>query len=160
MRARASGGEQGGWLVILCPEKERARTADPRVQILLDYRSRSQPILPDHGPVVVIEPNRDLRRLLVSQIERIGALCYPADDLESALKLLSAEPRAQTVLLDFALAGDRLSQWLSAIREIRPAALLIGTGGAGSAGEVAAPGLTRRLPKPWRIVDLLDAMTR
>ena len=38
-----------------------------------------------------------VRRLLVSQIERVGAICYPSDDLQSALRLLSAAPRARII---------------------------------------------------------------
>ncbi len=148
----------GGWLVVICPEDEQARTADPRVRILLDNRSRSSPILPDHGPVVVIERDGAVRRLLVSQIERIGALCYPTDDLEAAIKLLAAEPRVRTVLIDFVLAGGDMPQWVEAINTARPDACVIGIGGAGSEEDLLAQGVARVLRKPWRIMDLLDVM--
>jgi DNA-binding NtrC family response regulator len=148
----------GGWLVVIFPEAERARTTDPRVRILLEHRSRPSPILPDHGPVVVIERDGAVRRLLVSQIERIGALCYPTDDLAAAIKLLAAEPRVRTVLIDFALAGDSMIDWALAVRRTRPEAVVIGTGGAGAEDELLAQGVNRVLPKPWRIMDLLDAI--
>jgi len=158
IRARHSNSGAGRLLVIV-PEEERASTADLRVRILLDHRSRSKPILPDHGPVVVIERDSAVRRLLVSQIERIGTLCYPAEDLESALKLLSAETRVATVLLDFGLAGGDVRGWVSEIRGARPEVTIIGTGGSGSEEDLLALGVTKVLPKPWRIMDLLDAMT-
>jgi len=148
----------GGWLVVIFPESEQARTTDPRVRILLEHRSRPSPILPDHGPVIVIERDGAVRRLLVSQIERIGALCYPSDDLAAALKLLDAEPRVRTVLIDFALAGDGMSEWVNAVRRSRPEAVVIGTGGAGAEDDLLAQGVNRVLPKPWRIMDLLDAI--
>ena len=138
---------------------ERPITSDPRVRILLDHRSRSKPILPDHGPVVVIECDGAVRRLLVSQIERIGTLCYPTDDLDSALKLLTAEPRVAMVLIDFGLAGDEMSAWVDAVHAVRPEANVIGTGGSGSEDDLLAVGISRVLSKPWRIMDLLDAMT-
>ena len=98
-RARQRENDNG-WLAVICPEHEQSRTTDPRVRILLDHRSRSSPILPDHGPVVVIERDGTVRRLLVSQVERIGAPLLSDDDLAVALKLLGAEPRAGTVLID------------------------------------------------------------
>jgi DNA-binding NtrC family response regulator len=156
-RGRANGG---GLLLVLCSEEEQARVSDPRVRILLDHRSRSKPLLPDNGPVVVIERDGVVRRLLVSQIERIGALCYPADDIEAALKLLSAEPRARTVLLDFGLAQGEVREWTRRIKQTCPDVLLIGTGGVGSEEDLLALGVARILPKPWRIMDLLDAMTQ
>jgi CheY-like chemotaxis protein len=151
--------DRAGFLVVLLCDDERPLTNDPRVRILLDHRSRSKPILPDHGPVVVIERDGAVRRLLVSQIERIGTLCYPTDDLDSALKLLVAEPRVATVLIDFGLAGDEMSAWVDAVRSVRPEASVIGTGGSGSEDDLLAVGVSRVLSKPWRIMDLLDAMT-
>lgn len=158
LRARILNG-RAGFLVVLLSEDERPLTSDPRVRILLDHRSRSKPILPDHGPVVVIERDGAVRRLLVSQIERIGTVCYPTDDLKSALKLLTAEPRVATVLIDFGLAGDEMSKWVNAVRAARPEATVIGTGGSGSEDDLLACGVTRVLSKPWRIMDLLDVMT-
>ena len=158
LRARMLNGRAGFLVVILCDD-ERPMTSDPRVRILLDHRSRSKPILPDHGPVVVIERDGAVRRLLVSQIERIGTLCYPTDDLDSALKLLKAEPRVATVLIDFGLAGEEMSAWVDAVRAVRPDANVIGTGGSGSEDDLLAMGVARVLSKPWRIMDLLDAMT-
>jgi DNA-binding NtrC family response regulator len=158
VRARQTG-DASGWLLVFIPEDEQARTADPRVRILLDHRSRPKPILADHGPVVVIERDGAVRRLLVSQMERIGTLCYPAEDLASALKLIEAEPRVANVLLDFGLAGSEVEAWVEAIRGVRPDILIIGTGGSGSEEDLLALGVARVLPKPWRIMDLLDAMT-
>ncbi len=158
IRARSSGNGRG-WLIVILPEDEKARTADPRVRILLDHRSRPKPILADQGPVVVIERDGAVRRLLVSQIERIGTLCYPAEDLPAALKLIEAEPRVSNVLLDFGLAGADVEEWIHAIRALRSDVLIIGTGGAGSEEDLLALGVTRVLPKPWRIMELLDAMT-
>ena len=159
LRARPRARAAGGWLGVICPEAERTRTADPRVRILLDHRSRPSPMLPDHGPVVVVERDGAVRRLLVSQVERIGALCYPTDDLAAALKLLRTEPRVRTVLLDFALAGDAMAQWVEAVKGARPEARVIGTGGAGSEDDLLALGVTSVLSKPWRIVDLLDVLS-
>lgn len=158
LRARQRDSD-GGWLVVVCPESEQGRTTDPRIRILLDHRSRSTPILPDHGPVVVIEQDGALRKLLVSQIERIGALCYPTDDLDAALKLLSAEPRARTVLIDFELAGREMSHWVDAVTRVRAEARVIGTGGSGSEEDLLGLGVVRVLRKPWRITDLLDALS-
>jgi hypothetical protein len=105
IRARQRPGKVG-WLAVVCRREEEQRRSDPRVRILLDVRAgTSTRTLQDHGPVIVVERDGFVRRLLVSQIERVGAICYPSDDLASALKLLSAEPRARTILVDFALAG-------------------------------------------------------
>lgn len=149
-----------GYLAVLLTEEDRPLTKDPRVRILLDHRSRSKPILPDHGPVVVIENDGSVRRLLVSQIERLGTLCYPTDDFPSALRLLTAEPRAATILIDFEFAGASIREWIGEIAAVRPGALVIGTGGSGSEDDLLAVGVHRVLPKPWRITDLLEAMTR
>ncbi len=149
-----------GYLVVLLDEEERPLSNDPRVRILLDQHGTTRPILPDYGPVIVIENDGSVRRLLVSQIERLGALCYPTNDFPRALKLLDAEPRAATVLIDFEFAGANIRQWIRAVHDVRPGALVIGTGGSGSEEDLLAVGVHRVLSKPWRITDLLEAMTR
>lgn len=159
LRARRMKGS-AGFLAVILREDEQPLTMDPRVRLLLDHRSRSKAILPDHGPVVVIEPDGAVRRLLVSQIERIGTLCYSTDDLARAVKLLAAEPRVATVLIDYELAGDEMAAWVEAVREARPGVAVIATGGVGSEEDLLADGVTSVLPKPWRIMDLLDAMSR
>lgn len=148
-----------GWLCVFCPRDEEQRRSDPRVRILLDVRSgMTTRSLDDHGPIVVIERDGVVRRLLVSQIERVGAICYPSDDLESALRLLAAEPRVHTVLIDFALAGAEMRDWAEQIRRLRPEASIIGTGGVGAESDLLAQGVQSVLRKPWRINDLLDAI--
>ncbi len=110
LRARRRAGRVG-WLAVVCPREQRR--SDPRVRILLDVRAATpHRSLGRHGPVIVLERDGVVRRLLVSQIERVGAICYASDDLPSALRLLAAEPRARTVLVDFALAGDAMSDWV------------------------------------------------
>ncbi len=114
--------------------------------------------LKDHGPVVVIERDGAVRRLLVSQVERVGAICYPSDDLSSALRLLDAEPRALTVLVDSALAGSEMGDWVERIHAVRPGASIVGTGGVGAESDLLAHGVDRVLRKPWWINHLLDAI--
>lgn len=158
MRARRRPG-QVGWLAVFCPREEEQRRSDPRVRILLDMRSGiTNRTLDGHGPVIVVERDGVVRRLLVSQIERVGAICYPNDDLQSALRLLAAEPRARTVLVDFALAGSDMASWISQIRSVRPNASIIGTGGVGSEADLLSQGISAVLRKPWRLNDLLDAI--
>jgi len=108
----------------------------------------------------VIERDGVVRRLLVSQVERNGAICYPSDDLPSALRLLRAEPRVETVLIDCTLAGREMADWVTQIREIRPQAHIVGTGGVGAEAELVAQGVSRVLRKPWRITDLVDSLNR
>ncbi|MBJ19995.1 MAG: hypothetical protein CL933_11310 [Deltaproteobacteria bacterium] len=114
--------------------------------------------LKDHGPVVVIERDGAVRRLLVSQVERVGAICYASDDLSSALRLLDAEPRALTVLVDSALAGSEMGDWVERIHAVRPGASIVGTGGVGAESDLLAHGVDRVLRKPWWINHLLDAI--
>lgn len=160
IRSRWRGAEEGApWLVVVSPESEPEWTSDPRVRLLLDHRSRSQSALADPGPVVMIERDGALRRLLMTQIERIGALCYPADDLASALGLLKAEPRARTVLLDLELADDELDDWMSQIKAVREDVRVIGTGASDASEELRLLGIECVLPKPWRIIELLDALS-
>jgi len=160
LRARRRPG-RAGWLVIVCPRDEWQRRSDPRLRLLLDGgASPEQPTIGDPGPVVVIERDGVVRRLLVSQVERIGAICYPSDDLPSALRLLRAEPRVETVLIDCTLAGREMADWVTQIREIRPQAHIVGTGGVGAEAELVAQGVSRVLRKPWRITDLVDSLNR
>ncbi len=158
MRARARPGGIG-WIVVFCPLEEEQRRSDPRVRILLDERVGSAaPSLEGRGPVLVIERDGVVRRLLVSQIERIGALCYPSDDLQSAIRLLVAESRIRTVMVDCALAGPELAAWTAQIRAARPEATIIGTGAIGDEAEMRSQGVVRVLRKPWRMQDLLAAI--
>ncbi len=158
MRARTRPGRVG-WLGVFCPLEEEQRRSDPRMRILLDVRGGTATrSLEESGPVVVIERDGVVRRLLVSQIERVGAICYPSDDLMSAIRLLSAEPRATTVMIDFALAGPDMKSWVNQVRAVRPNATIIGTGGVGAESDLLAQGVSSVLRKPWRINDLLDAI--
>ena len=158
VRSRRRTGT-AGWLAVLCPCEEEQRRNDPRVRILLDVRgAMSTRSLADHGPIVVIERDGVVRRLLVSQIERVGAICYPSDDLPSAIRLLKAEPSAATVLVDFTLAGQDMQSWVAQIRRARPKVAIVGTGGVGSEADLLAQGVGKVLRKPWRINDLLDAI--
>lgn len=158
VRSRRRAG-RAGWLVVLCPRDEEQRRSDARMRILLDDRGGTlRRSLSDPGPVVVVERDGVVRRLLVAQIERAGALCYPSDDLKSALRLLAAEPRVASVMLDFALAGSEMESWVAQIRAIRPDVRLIGTGGIGSESDLIGKGVSRVLRKPWRINDLIDAL--
>lgn len=159
MRTRRRAGGVG-WLAAFCSREEEQRRSDPRLRLLLEERVRpDQASLGDHGPVVVIERDGVVRRLLVSQIERIGALCYPSDDLPNALRLLAAEPRVETVLIDFTLADSQMLDWVEQIRAIRPGVCIVGTGGIGAETELLAQGVSRVLRKPWRIMDLVDVLT-
>ena len=159
IRSRPRPGNVG-WLAVLCPRNEEQRRNDPRVRILLGVRSSSGSMrtLEDHPPVVVIERDGVVRRLLVSQLERVGAICYPSDDLQSAIRLLAAEPRVRTVLVDFALAGPDMESWVHEIQAVRPGVSIVGTGGVGAEAELLAQGVERVLRKPWRINDLLRAV--
>lgn len=158
IRSRRRAG-RAGWIVVLCPREEEQRRSDARIRILLDERGGSlKRTLVDRGPVIVIERDGVVRRLLVAQIERAGALCYPSDDLKSALRLLAAEPRVSSVMVDFALAGGEMASWVEKIRAERPDVQLIGTGGIGAESELLAKGVSRVLRKPWRINDLIDAL--
>ena len=140
MRSRQRAG-RAGWIVVLCPREEEQRRSDARIRILLDERGGSlKRTLVDRGPVVVIERDGVVRRLLVAQIERAGALCYPSDDLKSALRLLAAEPRVRSVMVDFALADGEMASWVAQIRAERPDVQLIGTGGVGAESELLAEG--------------------
>ncbi len=132
----------------------RAVSADA---LAVAHRSDLAPILGDVDQIGVRDDGV-VRRLLVSQIERVGAICYPSDDLSGAIRLLSAEPRTSTVMIDFALAGSDMQSWVNQVRAVRPDATIIGTGGVGAESDLLAQGVSRVLRKPWRINDLVDAI--
>ena len=155
-RTRRDGA---GWLLAAAPEDEPRWLNDPRLRILLDHHSRSAPLLPELGPVIVLERDGAVRRLLASQIERIGALCYLADDLPAAVRLLEAEPRAATILIDIETAGADFAGWVQGIRGARASARVIATGGSGTADEWLDLGVSCVLDKPWRIDELVDALS-
>lgn len=158
LRARPRAATSG-WILVVVPAEEEQRRSDPRIRILLDDRSlTSARTLADPSPVVVIERDSVVRRLLVSQIERSGALCYPSDDFQSAIRLLVAEPRVRSVLVDCALAGNQLTSWVAQIRAARPEATIVGTGATGAEASILESGVEKLLSKPWRIQDLLNAI--
>jgi hypothetical protein len=76
------------------------------------------------------------------------------------LRLLTAEPRVGTVLIDFTLAGPEMADWAARIRAIRPDTHIVGTGGVGAETDLVAQGVSRVLRKPWRITDLVSALVR
>jgi DNA-binding NtrC family response regulator len=148
-----------GWISVLCALEEERVQRDPRVRTLLDARSSSSVrSLDGHGPIVVVERDGVVRRLIVSQVERLGAICYPSDDLESALQLVAEEPRARTILVDFVLAGRDMDDWVSRIHQVRPEMAIVGTGVVGAESDIRARGIAGVLRKPWRIDDLVEAI--
>lgn len=158
IRSRRRVG-RAGWLVVMVPREEEQRRGDARMRILLDERGGSlKRTLVDRSPVLVLERDGVVRRLLSAQIERAGALCYPSDDLRSALRLLAAESKIRRVLIDVVLAGAEMRSWVEQIRAVRPDVDVIGTGGIGSEADLRGRGATRVLRKPWRINDLIDVL--
>ena len=123
----------------------------------LDHHGSSVPVV-SRAPILVVESDDAVRRLLMSQIERTGARCYATDDLDVALELLEADDRVRKVLVELSLAGDAVAHWVHAAREVCPQVSVIGLGGAGSQSDLLAQGVDRVMAKPWRILDLLESL--
>lgn len=138
--------DDGGWRIVVCLADEEHLTRDPRVRLLLHDRVPLETV-GDPRPVILVEPDPVLRRLLVSQIERFGSICYPADDLVSVLRLLEAEPRVRHVFVDFEGISADATAWIEALRSHFLEVSVVAVGSVDARG-------ARVLAKPWRIHDL------
>jgi len=110
-------------------------------------------------PVLVVESDDAVRRLLVSQVERMGMRCYSAPDLEVAMGLLEADERVFWVLIELSQPGDAMAQWVAAVKRMRPGVTVVGLGGEGSEPDLLAQGVDRVMAKPWRISDLVESLS-
>lgn len=108
--------------------------------------------------VLVVESDEGVRRLLVSQLERLGARCHATGDRAAALELLEKEEGIRKVLIELTPGGEELALWVRAASQVRPEAALIGVGGEGSQPDLLAQGIHKVLAKPWRIPDLRDSL--
>ncbi len=51
-----------------------------------------------------------------------------------------------------------MSELVDAVKRVRPEATVVGLGGSGSEESLLAQGVAKVLRKPWRIMELLDAL--
>lgn len=129
-------------LLVLSKQNERLKE-HRTVQTILGQT----PPPPIPGRFLIIDENELQRRLARSQVEKSGGRCHAVDSMETAVKVLQADPEARMVLLDFRTAGD-LGSAVRELTGIRPNVEIVGMCTAFRKREFEAAGVENFLVKP------------
>ena len=107
--------------------------------------------------IFIVDDDPAVRDSLQQLLEFIGFTVEAYGSGESFLEQASLPDRA-CVLLDLKLPGDELEDWMRQITAAGRDVKVIGTGASEVSGELRRLSIDCVLPKPWRIIELLDAL--
>lgn len=102
----------------------------------------------DHAEVLVVDDDKNYRRIAVLRLTMAGCRCHEASDCDEALAVLASELGIKVVLLDYNMYGRGPGELISRIREKRPEVNIIGHSSADRAKEFRALGVAIFLRKP------------
>ncbi len=105
--------------------------------------------------VLYVDDDPLLRKAMARLLDRAGAICRPAGTHEDAVTLLDRDPHVDLAILDFHMPNGTVADLVPRLRSVRPDLPLIGTSGLDRQREFAECGVTRFIPKPWDLEDLL-----
>jgi len=97
-----------------------------------------------------------LMRLAVGRLLRgAGAVCIGTATHDQAVVLLAFEPALDLAILDFEMPDGDVGRLVRRLHWQRPALPVVGTSAGDRSAEFAARGVSRFLPKPWALDDLI-----
>jgi DNA-binding response OmpR family regulator len=96
-----------------------------------------------------------LRRFVTRLLARAGGTCCPAGTHDEAVGILRRDPQLELAILDFHMPDGDIAQLVPRLRAVRPGLFLVGTSGADRCRDFAECGVTRFIPKPWGLAELL-----
>jgi CheY-like chemotaxis protein len=112
----------------------------------------------DRATILVVDDDELVRVSTSAMVEEAGFDVIEAADAFRALEVLSSSTPVSVMLTDQAMPGLNGLQLTAAAKKLRPdLPVILATGFAELPKD--AQGVFRRLAKPYRLVDLLDAVT-
>lgn len=147
-------------IATLHPDRETPPKADLAVQILLSIHEPVQISWDLEDRVLVLDRDSMVRDLYVSQLQRIGCICYKAEVPSLALDLLRADELIRVAVVDRdALAGMPLSTLIHQMQMIRSGLRIVGSSSnPREQKDFSSLGVHRFIDKPWHTGDLIDAL--
>ncbi len=109
--------------------------------------------------ILYVDDDPLLRRMASGLLRNAGAICLPAGTHDQAVKLASGEPELALAILDFQMPDGDVGHLVHRLRSVRAVLPLLGTSGADRRSEFAERGVTRFLEKPWRLGELVRAVS-
>lgn len=110
------------------------------------------------GRVLIVDEQELYRRFTTAMLQAAGTGCYAAQTHEQALRLFEKDDGIEYVIVDYGEPGGDVCSLLRRLKALRPEATIIGSSGDDRRSEFAVLGVTRFLPKPWRLPDLINLL--
>lgn len=107
--------------------------------------------------VLYVDDDAALCRATVRLLRGAGILCLCATSHGEAALLVSLGSQLDLAVLDFHMPDGDVSQLIRRLRQLRPELPLVGTSGMDRRLDFADRNVTRFLPKPFDLEDLVQA---
>ena len=110
-------------------------------------------VSPNHHSILLVEPDRAIRTLIVAVLTRDGYDAQPADSVDEALRIGRVRRHAAVILEPHMHRGDALLEALQSDEE-EPSVIVITAKDGNGTSFASAPGVRSVLFKPLRIDEL------
>ncbi len=154
---RASFAADESTLVVLEEiNKHLKETLAMRLLIAVGTERHDAQAWPLGERVMVIDDEKLHRKMVVAQLESIGAICHTAADYESAIELLRKDAAIKYVVLDYSMPDRErfpggLPAFIRILKTLRPSLIIVGNSGMDSRRAFADQGVPLYLQKPWSL---------
>jgi len=149
-------GEDG--VLAILPHRKAFLRNDRRLRMLLSLPPLSGVDAP-FGRILVVDATPIPEVRYPQQLERVGWTCLKAETTDLALRLLGEDPSLSLVIIHRGVVGADLTGFVTAVRNLRPCAEIVGASQQLSDEiDFSALGVRRFLQVPWRVGDLIDLL--
>jgi len=111
------------------------------------------------GHILVVDGSRMDVRSIRQQLQHIGCIFHTTESHGGAIQWLGTDSHIKVVVLDHGTANGRVADFVSELKSMRSNLTIVGSSSTDCRHEFAAAGVDRFLLKPWRIAELLEALT-
>jgi CheY-like chemotaxis protein len=150
--------ENNSTVYVLLNWKNRAYRYSAIVNRLLGLREPQPKDIQLAGHVLVVDDYEAVRRIAVDILRHFNCICHTAQTHEEAIRLFVHDVDIKHVILDFEMPNSNIQELLTQLRSVRPDVEIIGTSSNNNSAQFAALGVTRFLPKPWEVDQLLETL--
>ncbi len=105
--------------------------------------------------ILYVDAELSMRLAVARLLRGAGAVCIGTGTHDQAAVLLAFEPALDLAILDFEMPDGDVGGLVRRLHWQRPALPVVGTSAGDRSSEFAARGVSRFLPKPWALDDLI-----